>query len=661
MPRILRQKKSRSEIEKKIKEALAKKPTQTGGGSGRGGILAEDIDRNFSTKGKKVHRIVNQRGGLQRKESRPAKVVRKVKPAAITNLPKSTIHPTSEWFTTTEPVDVSIVVPLYRSNEVILRQIRSWDLEDDGLKKEIIYVDDTCPNHSYRVIEPEWLKRKGELKAPVGKIIKNTTNGGFACACNVGANHSNGKYVIFLNADCEVTTNWIKPMIDLMESDSEIGIVGNMQLKNGKIDSAGSQWSWKKSSFQHIGRHIYHGKEINQFRLEDAPVDLTKYPIEREMVTGCCIAMPKKLIVDLEGFDINYRIGYWEDSDLNMRVRAAGYKVYYQPKSKIYHSLGHAKVGGHGFKDHNRKLFRKRWIDTGRLDGLVALSRPGGSIHKTIKQNTKGKVVGCVIACNEEEFLEASVDSVSPIVDEWYFVIGGNEYAHRAGMCDARGYPSDNTLEIAKKLASKYGGKVIEPPGRLWLDKVEMRNAYAEHLKPGNWMFMVDGDEVYKKNQLWRVQELMEEYDVLIMQFWLFWNNMNTIGTRKWEQYPQERVVKWKQGYAYRGKNHLHVAANKSGHLAKSVAPTWSGKEKLFYHYSWVRPIDKIRQKLYYYKYQSGNNNDQYVDDIFLAWRDNPETVRGKTHPMGGGDWAEFPAIHPRSIQELINQGRFDF
>jgi hypothetical protein len=227
-------------------------------------------------------------------------------------------------------------------------------------------------------------------------------------------------------------------------------------------------------------------------------------------------------------------------------------------------------------------------------------------------------------------------------------------------MCGSTGLPIDSTFEIAHELAKKYNGIVIGPPGRLWKDKIEMRNAYAEKLKPGNWMFMLDGDEVYEENQLWKIVQLMNKFEVLIMQFWVFWNNINTIGTGKWDQFKQERIVKWKKGYGYRGKSHLNVT-DPNNFFVHTKSRTWRGNDRLFYHYSWVRPIEKIRQKLEYYKYQSGINNSSYVDDIFLKWRTDPEVVRGRTHPMGGGDWATFDGIHPPQIIKLIEQGKLNF
>lgn len=662
MSKRIRIKSDRQERDAKIKEALARKSGITNNVNHKGGLTPNQINQMGKQESKKTRRIINQRG---RTHNLPPKTSPGIKPSKSPfESPEAKIIPMPDWFHFDGSADISIIVPLYKSQDVIKEQIKSWDLNDDGLVKEIIYVNDACPNKSYNSVIETWNTRKNEVKSPIGRIILHSHNGGFGSACNNGAWNATGKYVLFLNADCWVTPNWIRPMYDLMESDPKIGMVGNMQLREGnKIDSAGSQWSWRTKHFEHIGRNTYNNKPlVSPILLNSAPKDLL-IPSEREMVTGCCFMMPLRLFADIEGFDTtSFRVGYWEDSDLCMKVKWSGYKIYYQPDSRIYHKVGHSKSGGHPYYKDNVANFRKRWIDTGRIDSLITNSRsPNSTGHrKKVKDNINGKVVGCVIACNEEEFLASAVESVNPIVDEWVFVIGGNEYAYKAGMCDETGIPSDNTLKIAKELAQNYNGHVIPPPGRLWKDKVEMRNAYVNFLKPGNWMFMLDGDEVYKEEQLWRVSELMREYEILIMQFWLFWNNTNTIGTGAWDNYPQERVVRWHPGFEYKNGNHLHVSAF-DGRLAKDVYSTWRGKQKLFYHYSWIRPINKIRQKLLYYKYQSGNNNDNYVDDVFLKWREDPESVRGRTHPMGKGDFKPFPGIHPDCIQKLIDAGKLSF
>tara|TARA_Y100000034_G_scaffold70478_1_gene85043 strand:- start:455 stop:2422 length:1968 start_codon:yes stop_codon:yes gene_type:complete len=652
-PKVVRGSSTRRTLQEKLDHALKEK----------GGM---PYINKYGMDAKKLHQKLSQTRtvkGRGKRKSAP-KIPNKSAILSKFAVPSKIVHTVQkvpDWFKVKhKKVDVSIIIPLHKSAQVIKDQIQKWTSDNDGLIKEIVYVSDCCPEHSEVVVVNEWTKRKASVENGVGQIIFNQSNVGFGPTCNMGAHYARGEYLLFLNADTVPTRNWIKPMYDNFKDES-IGMVGNLQLRSddGKIDSAGSEWSWKQKSFPHIGRNVWNSQSLNgAVDLKNAPSGMLN-KAERDMVTGCCFMMPAKLFNDLEGFDMDYRIGYWEDADLCMRVKDEGYTIIFEPESIIYHKLGHAGSGGHAFMQHNRDKFWKRWGATGRIDSLVVPPRDHPP-ECDIKANIKGKVVGCIIACNEEEFLAPSVESLTSVVDEFIFVVGGNEYAYQSGMCNKNGYPNDNTLGIAKRLAKEHNGTVIEPPGRLWKDKVEMRNAYVEHLEPGNWMWMLDGDEVYKPRQLWRCTELMKEYEVIIMQFWLFWNNMNTIGVGKWEQYPQERIVKWRPDYAYRGSNHLHVS-KAGGEQVQGTRPCYKGQEKLFYHYSWVRPIQKIRQKLLYYKFQSGNNNDIYVDDIFLKYQSNPGAVDGRTHPMGGGSFKPFPGIHPKEIQKLMKDGRFNF
>jgi len=633
-------------------------------------ILVQRNTRSHPENNKKIQQLVNdpnRKGKIYSKSSKKRKKL-KVSPERPADkvfvldpfiYPKAQELPTPDWFRTSEKVDVSIIVPLFRSKACITEQIKKWSQPEPDISTEIIYVDDCCPDKTYTQITSIWAANRPTFK--IGKIVKHSKNAGFGPTCNTGAAHASGDYLIFLNADTVVTPNWISPLVKRLKSDPKIGLVGNLQLNpKGYIDSAGSRWSWRSKSFLHIGRNIYQDRELKEpIRYNKAPRDLLR-AAPRDMVTGACFIIRKELFNRIGGFDLDYRIGYWEDSDLCMKVKDAGLEIWYEPQSMIYHKVGQSKGGGHKYRSNNKKIFMERWVNNYKVDKHCS-ARPGLlHIPNGLKDAKKGKTVGCVIALNEEEFLEASVDSVAPLIDEWIFVIGGNEYAQKAGMCNPDGTPIDKTLEIAHELANTHNGTVIGPPGRLWKDKVEMRNAYATKLKPGDWMFMLDGDEVYTEDQLWRVTQLMTQYEVLIMQFWLFWNNVNTIGTGKWDNYPQERVVKWREGYGYRGKNHLHVSAHDSVLVNKKVK-TWRGNERLFYHYSWVRPLEKIYHKMEYYRQQSGVDNRGYVDDVFLRWRKNPNAVNGKTHPMGGGNWTEFGGQHPPQVQKLIDEGKLNF
>lgn len=359
---------ARSRYEK-IKRALEKKPT-TLPRAKSGKLNNRIIERNSRVRPQQGHRTQT------------------VDPKILLNMPSiggnwSMEYPSPTWFKSTEKVDVSIIIPLYKSEEVIKGLIQSWDIINDKLKVEIIFVDDQCPKNSKDAVIKYWTARKRELEASnvgyVGKILYNTVNVGFGMTCNAGANIATGDYLIFLNADTLVTKHWIKPIIDLLKDES-VGIVGNLQIKkggpwDGTIDSAGSEWSWSGMSFLHIGRHVYNQKDLVQpFHPHAAPKSILEIG-EREMVTGCCLGIRRKLFKEIGGFNPNYRIGYWEDSDLCLTVREKGYKIMFQPNSKIYHILGHTKSGTHRFQNYNRNFFFNKWVNTGRIDSLISSKR----------------------------------------------------------------------------------------------------------------------------------------------------------------------------------------------------------------------------------------------------------------------------------------------
>jgi GT2 family glycosyltransferase len=367
-------KESRRSMQDKLKAALDKKPTVASLNSQ--GIPAETLNKQISNVPEKTQRLIQRhvRGRNQKRFSNRPKTVQGT---SITREPFKTPKvreiPTPDWFTNEEPVDVSIIVPMYRSKSVIEDQIAKWVLEDDGLTKEIIYIDDSCPERSAGAIVPAWEKRKDELNGrKVGRVLAHNRNGGFGPTCNAGASYAKGKYLIFLNADTVVHPNWVKPMHDLFV-DKHVGVVGNLQLKMGttKIDSLGSEWNWGQQSFLHIGRNVFNKKMLEKpFDLSNVPDSLMKVR-EVEMVTGCCFMISLRLFKEISGFDTAYRVGYWEDSDLCLKVHTHGRKILCQPESVIEHSVNHSKIGFHGNFQENQKEFRRKWIDTKIMEAYI--------------------------------------------------------------------------------------------------------------------------------------------------------------------------------------------------------------------------------------------------------------------------------------------------
>jgi GT2 family glycosyltransferase len=83
---------------------------------------------------------------------------------------------------------------------------------------------------------------------------------------------------------------------------------------------------------------------------------------EVQWTTGAALAIRTSLFVQLRGFDESYRM-YWEDTDLCMRARQAGYKIMFEPTCTLIHQVG--STGGSPHFAAGARLFKQRWIDNG--------------------------------------------------------------------------------------------------------------------------------------------------------------------------------------------------------------------------------------------------------------------------------------------------------
>jgi GT2 family glycosyltransferase len=59
------------------------------------------------------------------------------------------------------------------------------------------------------------------------------------------------------------------------------------------------------------------------------------YSRKVDYISAACIMFPRQLYLDVGGFDPEYGLGYYEDTDLAMAIRAKGYTVMYQPLSVV--------------------------------------------------------------------------------------------------------------------------------------------------------------------------------------------------------------------------------------------------------------------------------------------------------------------------------------
>ncbi|SNZ06166.1 hypothetical protein SAMN06265182_0584 [Persephonella hydrogeniphila] len=240
---------------------------------------------------------------------------------------------------------LSIVIVNWNSgNQLIecLKSIRKAKKSNFYLKK-IIVVDNASTDHSLDNVE--------KINLPI-EIIKNPENYGFAKACNIGAKHAEGDFILFLNPDMIVFEDTFVNLFNYIYKHDrpEIGIYGIQLLDDdGNIQKTCARFPnlWNLI-VRTVGLDKINPKIFKSYRMEDWSHKETK---KIDHVIGAFFLVKRHLFEKLNGFDEKFFV-YIEDLDFSKRAHNLGYKTVYITEAKAYH-----KGGGTSEKVKGKRLF----------------------------------------------------------------------------------------------------------------------------------------------------------------------------------------------------------------------------------------------------------------------------------------------------------------
>jgi hypothetical protein len=181
------------------------------------------------------------------------------------------------------------------------------------------------PKHKLKVIiiinSNQRLSSSIKKKFPWVAFLEPKQNLGFAKAVNLGIEKTDSQYLFIGNEDLVMTPQSLKKMVAKLENDKTIGVLG------GKI--------FFKDKPQLIASH---GHDFN-FRLGLVKDDPSSPDIEKEplWVDGCAMLISRSVLNKIGLFDVRFFPVYFEDADLCLRVKKAGFRVVYDPTIFFYH------------------------------------------------------------------------------------------------------------------------------------------------------------------------------------------------------------------------------------------------------------------------------------------------------------------------------------
>ena len=204
----------------------------------------------------------------------------------------------------------SIIIPVYNQ----LRYTKEcWEAlcKNTPEKFAALFIDNGSTDDT-----PVWLRERLHS-------IHNTTNRGYAAACNQGIRASRGDYICLLNNDTVVSPGWLAGLRACLDSSPRIGIVGPQQ----KGHEAREGW-----------------------------VHMPRLP-------GYCWLMRRALVERVGMLDEQFWPGNFEDDDYCRRVELAGHQNMMAGEVLVKH-YGARSFEGMDYEKimaKNRALYEQKW------------------------------------------------------------------------------------------------------------------------------------------------------------------------------------------------------------------------------------------------------------------------------------------------------------
>jgi len=204
--------------------------------------------------------------------------------------------------------------------------------------KRIIVADNASTDDSINFLQTTF---------PTVEILQNKTNEGFSKGYNTALKQVESDYYVLLNSDVEVTAHWIEPVISLMENDITIAACQPKirSYEHGRqFEYAGASGGWIDS----LGYPFSRGRIFDVVEDDNGQYD---EPQRCFWASGAALFVKSTIYHQLKGLD-EYFFAHQEEIDFCWRLQLAGYKIYVQPQSVVYH------VGGGTLPKENKlKVF----------------------------------------------------------------------------------------------------------------------------------------------------------------------------------------------------------------------------------------------------------------------------------------------------------------
>lgn len=225
----------------------------------------------------------------------------------------------------------SVFVVSYNTVDLLRQCLASLFANTSGIDYEVFVVDNVSADGSADMVRREF---------PTVRLIANTVNVGFAAANNQAYRESTGEYLFLLNPDAEAKPDAVNHAVDFMEAHPEAGMCGGrIRNPDGGLDPSARRFPGVISNFFILSGLSSRYPNSPIFGRGDYKYFDHQSVLEVDWVPGTFTAIRRSMIEQIGFFDERFYL-YYEETDLCLRARRAGWKIYFIPDAEILHEGG---------------------------------------------------------------------------------------------------------------------------------------------------------------------------------------------------------------------------------------------------------------------------------------------------------------------------------
>ncbi len=305
--------------------------------------------------------------------------------------------------------EITVITVTYNSKEYIGEAFRTLENPCKNDILEWIVVDNDSQDGTAEFIEKEF---------PWITVIKSGGNIGFGRGNNLGYQHSQTPYVLFLNPDAVIDMEAIQSLLVFLKKHNKVGIAAPAIIEpEGSLQPS--------FLFPTPMRILIHAIGLDRFFKQLCYIEPGSSPRRADWVGGAAFLVKKEMFEQLSGFDPRFFL-YWEETDLCFRANQKDWEIWTVGESVARHTNAVAA------KTHNKAMhagciseyfFQSRYYylqkhygrvlagitEIGELVLLFCYSIVGRIFNRSFKSKFRDRLSGTILQLPKE--VESSISS----------------------------------------------------------------------------------------------------------------------------------------------------------------------------------------------------------------------------------------------------------